>query len=129
MIPQCVITLPWRIYTYKVSKGVLAALHCAEVLQFQASYKADALRTLLPDTVRKSGVGGVEVWLTFAALPTSQGLMHSVDLAHECDVSTIARLYCASFSTLFEQIGLPPGAGPAVIEKHWRSRGDVTLAR
>jgi hypothetical protein len=46
------VTLPWRIYTYKVSKGVLAAIHCVEVLQFQASYRADALRTLLPDTVR-----------------------------------------------------------------------------
>ena len=45
------VTLPWRIYTYKVSKGVLAAIHCVEELQFQASYKADALRNLLPDTV------------------------------------------------------------------------------
>lgn len=34
-----------------MSKGVLAAIHCVEELQFQASYKADALRNLLPDTV------------------------------------------------------------------------------
>lgn len=46
------VTLPWRLYTYKVSQGVLAAIHCVEVLQFQASYRADALRNLLPDTVR-----------------------------------------------------------------------------
>lgn len=50
-LTQCIITLPWRIYTYKVSKGVLGAIHCVEELQFQASYKADALRNLLPDTV------------------------------------------------------------------------------
>mmetsp|Transcript_27746 Transcript_27746/g.46908 ORF Transcript_27746/g.46908 Transcript_27746/m.46908 type:complete len:271 (-) Transcript_27746:1151-1963(-) len=104
---QCIVTLPWRIYTYKVSKGVLAAIHCVEELQFQASYKADALRNLLPDT----------------------GLMHSVDLAHECDVSTMAKLYCSSFADLFEEIGLPKDAGPQVIEAHWRSRGDVALAR
>lgn len=104
---QCIITLPWRIYTYKVSKGVLGAIHCAEVLQFQASYKADALRNLLPDT----------------------GLMYNVDLAHECDVSRIARIYCNSFSELFSHIGLPEDAGPSVIEAHWRSRGDVALAR
>lgn len=55
--------------------------------------------------------------------------MHSVDLAHECDVSSVARLYCASFRELFAQIGLPKDAGPAVIEAHWRSRGDVALAR
>mgnify|MGYP005992908009 CR=1 FL=1 len=55
--------------------------------------------------------------------------MHSVDLAHECDVSTMAKLYCSSFADLFEEIGLPKDAGPKVIEAHWRSRGDVALAR
>lgn len=55
--------------------------------------------------------------------------MHSVDLAHECDVSTMAQLYCGAFADLFAEIGLPRDAGPAVIEAHWRSRGDVALAR
>jgi hypothetical protein len=55
--------------------------------------------------------------------------MHGVDLAHECDVGALAQLYCGAFADLFEQIGLPKDAGPQVIEAHWRSRGDVALAR
>lgn len=51
LVEKVFITIPWRLYTYKVAHGVLQAIHCVEVLQFRSSYSADALRRLLPDTV------------------------------------------------------------------------------
>lgn len=48
------ISIPWRLYVYQVTSGVLHAIHCVEVLNFRSAYSGDALRKLLPDTVRLS---------------------------------------------------------------------------
>ena len=55
--------------------------------------------------------------------------MLGVDLAQERDVPELASLYCQAFAALFAHIGLPEGAGPAVIEALWRSKGELALAR
>ena len=47
---QIFVSIPWRLYTMKVSKGVLDAIHCSEELDFRSTYGADALRMLLPRT-------------------------------------------------------------------------------
>jgi hypothetical protein len=52
-----------------------------------------------------------------------------VDLANERDVPTLAKLYCESFSCLFEHIGLARDSGPAIIEAQWRSKGKLVLSR
>lgn len=107
IILQIIISIPWRIYTLRITQGVLNAIHCAEVLQFRSAYSGDALRRLLPDT----------------------GLSFGVDLANERDVPTLAKLYCESFASLFEHIGLPKDCSPAIIEANWRSKGKLVLSR
>lgn len=52
-----------------------------------------------------------------------------MDLANEKDLPALAKLYCESFSSLFEHIGLKKDCGPAIIESQWRSRGKLVLSR
>jgi GNAT superfamily N-acetyltransferase len=107
IVIQIFVTIPWRIFACRVTRGVMDAIECVETLKFKASYGSDALRILLPDT----------------------GLMHGVGLAHESDIPRIAELYCESFRELFSHIGLDPAVGPEVIESQWRAKGRTTMLR
>lgn len=104
---QFFITIPWRVFACRVTRGVLDAIEIVELLKFKTSYSSDALRVLLPET----------------------GITNGVSLAHESDIPRIAELYCESFRDLFQHIGLDPEAGPEIIESLWRTRGRTALLR
>lgn len=107
IIIQVFISIPWRVYTLRVVKGVLDAIYCTEVLQFPANYSSECLRKLLPDV----------------------GLLYGVDLAREADLPTMAAIYYTSFQPLFEHMGLPSDCGPEYIISLWRSQGPKRLQR
>jgi len=104
---QVFISIPWRVYTLRVSKGVLDAIYCSEVLRFPATYSSECLRKLLPDI----------------------GLLYGVDLAREADLPRMADIYYKSFLPLFEHMGLPADKGPEYIITLWRSQGQKRLQR
>jgi hypothetical protein len=101
IICQLIIGIPWRVYTIKVSRGVLNAVYLADVLNFPAQYPRETLRSLLDDL----------------------GTPNGIDLACESDLPVLAVLYYQAFESIFKHIGLSAEKGPALIETQWRNRG------
>lgn len=101
IICQLFIGVPWRIYTIKVSKGVLNAVYLAEVLNFPSQYPREALRAMLRD----------------------YGTPQGIDLACESDIPVLAVLQYQAFESIYKYIGLSAEKGPELIEAQWRNRG------
>ena len=101
IICQLFVGVPWRIYTIKVSKGVLNAVYLTEVLNFPSQYPREALRVMLRDF----------------------GSPNGIDLANESDIPVLAVLQYQAFESIFKYIGLSAEQGPALIETQWRNRG------
>jgi hypothetical protein len=101
IICQLFVGVPWRIYTIKVSKGVLNAIYLTETLNFPSLYPREALRALLRDL----------------------GTPHGIDLACEADIPVLAVLHYQAFESIYKHIGLSAEQGPALIETQWRNRG------
>lgn len=101
IVCQLLIGVPWRIYTIKVSKGVLNAIYLAETLNFASQYPREALRVMLREF----------------------GTPIGVDLACESDIPVLAVLHYQAFEAIYQHIGLSAEQGPALIETQWRNRG------
>jgi hypothetical protein len=105
LIIQVFLSIPWRIYAIRVIRGVLEAIHCAEVLKFPSQYDRKILEDLMPTT----------------------GAPHGVEIAVESDIPVLAVLQYQAFSAILRHIGLPPDRGPALIEAQWRAKGPAVL--
>lgn len=105
LVIQVFLSIPWRIYAIRVIRGVLEAIHCAEVLKFPAQYSRKILEELVPVT----------------------GAPNGVEIAVETDIPVLAVLQYQAFSAILRHIGLPPDRGPALIEAQWRAKGPAVL--
>eukprot|EP01041_Mallomonas_annulata_P002847 gene2847-5600_t len=107
IILQLLISIPWRLYTMKVSKGVLDAIHVSEELDFRSEYGADALRLLIPHT----------------------GINNSIDIANKNDLFDICKLQYLAFSKTFQYIGIPSKLGSQFMLSQLKRNGRIFIKK
>jgi len=107
IILQLLVSIPWRLYTMSVSKGVLDAIHITEELDFRCTYGADALKMLQSRT----------------------GIINNVDMARKSDLNDVCALQYQAYSKIYAYMGIPREKGPSFMQSQWRSRGKAVMKK